>query len=162
MDANAIGRLLADRFGKHWYIITPAYAYGWSLQESFTKVAERRGGKVLGADRLPLGTGDYSAVLLIAARAKPDVLLVFQAGDDAVAILKQIGQFGLDKQMAIAGGLQEWENIVALQLDRVNAFYGKSHILHSVSLQASQVPFLPSKSTSPNPASSIGPRLEPW
>ena len=114
MEARAIGPLLAERFGKNWYIITPDYAYGWSLQEAFTRVVERLGGKVLGADRVPLGTSDYSAVLLKAARAKPDVLLTFQAGDDAVAILKQIIQFGLDKQMAIAGGLQEWENIAAL------------------------------------------------
>nr|WP_267461192.1 ABC transporter substrate-binding protein [Thermus thermophilus] len=114
MEANAIGRILAERFGKNWYIITPDYAYGWSLQESFTRVVERLGGRVLGADRVPLGTSDYSAVLVKAAQAKPDVLLTFQAGDDAVAILKQIVQFGLDKQMAIAGGLQEWENIAAL------------------------------------------------
>mgnify|MGYP001770973122 CR=1 FL=1 len=114
MEANAIGKFLAERFGKAWYIITPDYAYGWSLQEAFTRVVERLGGRVLGADRVPLGTSDYSAVLLKAQRAKPDVLLTFQAGDDAVAILKQIVQFGLEKQMAVAGGLQEWENIAAL------------------------------------------------
>ena len=114
MEANAIGKFLVDRFGKAWYIITPDYAYGWSLQESFTAVCQALGGRVLGADRVPLGTSDYSAQLLKASRAKPDVLLVFQAGDDAVAILKQIAQFGLHRQMAIAGGLQEWENIMAL------------------------------------------------
>ncbi len=114
MEANAIGRFLADEFGKAWYIITPDYAYGWSLQEAFTAVCESVGGRVLGADRVPLGTSDYSAQLLKASRARPDVLLVFQAGDDAVAILKQIVQFGLHRQMAVAGGLQEWENIMAL------------------------------------------------
>ncbi|MBE3597489.1 MAG: ABC transporter substrate-binding protein [Limnochordaceae bacterium] len=114
MEANAIGKVLADRFGKAWYIITPDYAYGWSLQESFSRVNRALGGRILGADRVPLGTSDYSAQLLKAARAKPDVLVTFQAGDDAVAILKQIAQFGLHTQMAVAGGLQEWENIMAL------------------------------------------------
>ncbi|HZJ08331.1 MAG TPA: ABC transporter substrate-binding protein [Trueperaceae bacterium] len=114
MEANAIGQVLADKFGKNWYITTPDYAYGWSLQEAFTRVNAELGGTIVGADRLPLGTNDYSAVLLKVAQAKPDVFLVFQAGEDAIAILTQITQFGLDKEMAVAGGLQEWENIVAL------------------------------------------------
>lgn len=114
MEANAIGKVLAEKFGTKWYITTPDYAYGWSLQEAFTRVNAELGGRIVGADRLPLGTSDYSAVLLKVAAEKPDVFLVFQAGEDAIAILTQITQFGLDKQMAIAGGLQEWENIVAL------------------------------------------------
>ncbi len=114
MEANAIGQVLAEKFGLNWYITTPDYAYGWSLQEAFTRVNENLGGTIVGADRIPLGTSDYSAVLLKVAQAQPDVFLVFQAGEDAIAILTQISQFGLDKQMAVAGGLQEWENIVAL------------------------------------------------
>lgn len=114
MEARAIGSVLADNFGTNWYITTPDYAYGWSLQEAFTAVNAELGGEIVGADRLPLGTSDYSAVLLKVAAAEPDVLLVFQAGEDAIAILTQISQFGMDEQMAIAGGLQESENILAL------------------------------------------------
>ncbi len=117
MEAKAIGKFLAEKFGKKWYIMTPDYAYGWSLQEGFEKVSKELGGKIVGADRLPLGTTDYSAALVKVGQTKPDVLLVLQAGQDAVNALKQITQFGLNKQMAVAGGLMEWEVINALPLE---------------------------------------------
>jgi branched-chain amino acid transport system substrate-binding protein len=117
MEARAIGKFIADKFGKRWYIMTPDYAYGWSLQEGFETVSKELGGKIVGADRIPLGTTDYSAALVKVGQAKPDVLLVLQAGQDAVNALKQTVQFGLNKQMAVAGGLMEWEVINALPLD---------------------------------------------
>lgn len=114
MEANAIGRFLAEKFGTRWYIMTPDYAYGWTLQEAFERINKEVGGTILQADRLPLGTTDFSSTLVKVGEAKPDVLLVLQAGQDAVNALKQIVQFGLDKEMTIAGGLQEWENVAAL------------------------------------------------
>jgi len=114
MQARSIGKFLADKFGKRWYIMTPDYAYGWSLQAGFEKVNKDLGGTIVGADRIPLGATDFSATLVKAGAAKPDVLLVLQAGHDAVNAIKQIVQFGLNKKMAIAGGLNEWEGVHAL------------------------------------------------
>jgi branched-chain amino acid transport system substrate-binding protein len=114
MQARSIGKFLADKFGKRWYIMTPDYAYGWSLQAGFEDVNKQLGGTIVGADRIPLGATDFSATLVKVGAAKPDVLLVLQAGHDAVNAMKQIVQFGLNKQMAIAGGLNEWEGVHAL------------------------------------------------
>ncbi|MFI4986571.1 MAG: ABC transporter substrate-binding protein [Alphaproteobacteria bacterium] len=114
MDANANSGFLMDKFGKRWYFLVPDYAYGHTLQAAFEKNLKAAGGTVLGADLVPIGTADYSAYLIKAQQAKPDVLISVMGGADAVNSLKQIVQFGLHKQFAVGGGLQELENLLAL------------------------------------------------
>ena len=117
MDANANAKFLMQKFGKRWYFLTPDYAYGHTLQAAFEKNLKEAGGTVLGADLTPIGTPDFSAYLIKAQQAKPDVLIDLMGGGDAVNSLKQIVQFGLNKQFAIGGGLQELENLIALPND---------------------------------------------
>ena len=57
---------------------------------------------------------EFSAYLIKAAAAKPDVLMALVDGADMVACMKQIVQFGLDKKFAIAGGQQSYENFVEM------------------------------------------------
>jgi branched-chain amino acid transport system substrate-binding protein len=114
MQANAIAEIVAGKFGKNWYFLTPDYAFGHTLQAAFEAQLARLGGKKVGGDLAPLGTSDYSPYLMKARAAKPEVLLVLLAGSDLVNGLKRIGQLGLDKQMAIAGGLMELELLGAV------------------------------------------------
>ncbi len=107
-------RTLFDKFGGNWYFITPDYVFGHLEEKAYTKMLEGFGGKVVGKDLVPLGATDFSANLIKARQANPDVLITLSAGDDLVNCLKQAVQFGLDKRMAIAGGLQELEVVAAL------------------------------------------------
>jgi branched-chain amino acid transport system substrate-binding protein len=75
---------------------------------------QRLGGQKVGGDLSPTGTSDFSAYLIKARAANPDVLIVLVAGQDAVNCLKQAVQFGLDKQLHIAGAQQELENLESL------------------------------------------------
>ncbi|MEJ2715873.1 MAG: ABC transporter substrate-binding protein [Deltaproteobacteria bacterium] len=114
MLAAGDAKTIADKFGKRWYFLTPDYAFGHTEHEGYSKLLKRMGGTELGNALAPLGTTDFSSYLIRVEQAKPDVLIVLQAGNDLVNALKQAVQFGLNKKMAIGGGLQELEVLAAL------------------------------------------------
>jgi branched-chain amino acid transport system substrate-binding protein len=113
MQGNAAAPSLV-KLGKKIYIIAQDYAFGHALADGLTKAAGKAGGTIVGTDFFPLGTTDYSAVLIKARAANPDVLVDLAAGDDGINSLKQAVQFGLDKQLHIAGMQQELEVVEGL------------------------------------------------
>jgi branched-chain amino acid transport system substrate-binding protein len=114
MEANSVSDLLFEKYGKKWHFITPDYAFGHTLQESCAANLKKLGGTVTGNELTPLGTSDFSAYLIKARAANPDVLLVLVQGNDMVNCLKQIAQFGIDKQIHVAGTQQELESLAAM------------------------------------------------
>ncbi len=114
MDANATSALLARKYGKKWYFITPDYAYGHTLQAGLEANLTQLGGTRIGAALTPLGTTDFSAYLIKARAARPDMLILLLGGQDAVNCLKQIVQFGINRDIAVGGALQELENLEGL------------------------------------------------
>jgi branched-chain amino acid transport system substrate-binding protein len=113
MDANAIASTIISKLGKKWYFLTPDYAYGHSVQASFEKILKAQGGTASGS-LIPIGTADYSAYLIKAKSFAPEVVINVMGGGDQVNSLKQFVQFGLDKQMAVAGTLCELESLRAM------------------------------------------------
>src|SRR6201985_1030191 len=113
MDCNAIASTLIEKLGKKWYFLTPDYAYGHSVQSGFEKLLKAAGGTSAGS-LVAIGPPDYSAYLIQAKAFNPQVLINIMGGGDQVSSLKQFVQFGLDKQMAVAGTLFEMESIRAV------------------------------------------------
>ncbi|MFI5014854.1 MAG: ABC transporter substrate-binding protein [Hyphomicrobiales bacterium] len=114
MEANSISDLLFTQYGKKWHFITPDYAFGHTLQEAALADLKKLGGTMTGNELTPLGTTDFSAYLIKARAANPDVVLILPQGSDMVNCLKQIVQFGLNKQMHVAGLQQELESLEAM------------------------------------------------
>ena len=114
MEANAVASLLFNKYGKKWHFITPDYAFGHTLQKAAAVDLQKLGGTITGNELTPLGTTDFSAYLIKARAANPDVLLVLPQGSDMVNCLKQIAQFGMEKQMHVAGLQQELESLEAM------------------------------------------------
>ncbi|WP_296224326.1 ABC transporter substrate-binding protein [Ralstonia sp. UBA689] len=114
MEANAVASLLFTKYGKKWHFITPDYAFGHTLQKAAAADLQKLGGTMTGNELTPLGTTDFSSFLIKARAANPDVLLVLPQGSDMVNCLKQIAQFGIGKQMHIAGLQQELESLEAM------------------------------------------------
>src|SRR5947199_6925227 len=109
MEANSVADVLFKKYGKKWHFITPDYAFGHTLYQACTDDLKKLGGTVTGNELTPLGTTDFSAYLIKARAAKPDVLLVLPQGSDMVNRLKQIAQFGVGQQGQVAGMEQELE-----------------------------------------------------
>src|SRR6266853_1583627 len=79
-----------------------------------TDYLKKLGGTVTGNELTPLGTTDFSAYLIKARAANPDVLILLVQGSDMINCLKQVVQFGLNKQIHVAGTQQELESLAAL------------------------------------------------
>ena len=63
---------------------------------------------------MPLGSTDFSSVLIRVLQAKRDVFIVLLGGDDFVNLMKQAVQFGMTKNMVFGYGLVELEPVAAL------------------------------------------------
>lgn len=114
MLAAGLAGTLYKKFGGKWYFITPDYAFGHTLQESYAKLLKGMGGTVLGNSLAPLGTTDFTSYLIKAEQSNPDVLINLTDGQDLVNSTKQAAQFGLMKKFPIGGGLSELEVLAAL------------------------------------------------
>jgi branched-chain amino acid transport system substrate-binding protein len=113
--ASSTGRNIARQpDGKTWYGIVPDYAFGKAMLTDFTAALKPEGASFIHSDLIPLGNTDFSSYLLAAKNAKPQVLGVLNAGADTVNTMKQVKQFGLDKQMKIAVGLLFLSDVDAL------------------------------------------------
>ncbi len=114
METNSVSDLLFEKYGKRWHFVTPDYAFGHTLQQGLERNLKRLGGTETGNELTPLGTTDYSAYLIKARAAKPDIILLLVQGNDMINCLKQISQFGIDKQIKVAGAQQELESLEGL------------------------------------------------
>src|SRR5271154_7156445 len=116
MDAAAITGDLVKRFCKKFFFITPDYAYGHTLQDSFIKNLKALGGEYQG-DMLPIAATEFSATLIKAKAYKPNVLLNNMGGLAQINCMKQFTQFGMQKEMALGGALFELESIRSVPKD---------------------------------------------
>lgn len=114
MQGAAMAKPLVEKMGKKFYYIAQDYAFGRALQAGLEKAAAKLGAVNVGTEFFPLGTTDYSAILIKARAANPDVIIDLAAGDDGINSIKQAVQFGLDKQVKIAGMQQELEVVEGL------------------------------------------------
>jgi branched-chain amino acid transport system substrate-binding protein len=100
--ARGTAAALTEQGKKSWFFLTADYAFGHDLEKDATSVVEERGGKILGSARHPLGTADFSALLLRARASQAQVLALASAGADTVNAIKQAGQFGIMRTQTVA------------------------------------------------------------
>lgn len=88
--------------GKKWYVLTAAYAFGQDIKKSFTDYITQNGGQVVGADETPVGTSDFSSIILKIRAAKPDVVIGGVAASDLTTFLKQWNELGMRGKIPFA------------------------------------------------------------
>jgi ABC-type branched-subunit amino acid transport system substrate-binding protein len=86
---------------KKIFFLGRADSWGWDIRDGVYAAAKEHGAQIAGYDEVSLGTSDYTTVLQKVRAAKPDVFISAQFGGDAVALLKQVHQMGLNKEMTI-------------------------------------------------------------
>lgn len=86
---------------KRIFFLARSDSWGWDMRDGVNEAAKALGGEVVGYDEVALGTTDYTTVLQKVRAAKPDVFIAAQFAADAVALLKQVHQMGLNKEMTI-------------------------------------------------------------
>jgi branched-chain amino acid transport system substrate-binding protein len=86
---------------KRIFFLARADSWGWDMRDGATAAAKEYGAEIVGYDEVSLGTSDFTTVLQKVRTAKPDVFISAQFAADAVALLKQVHQMGLGKEMTI-------------------------------------------------------------
>ena len=101
--AKVTGKAMVEKGNKSWFFLTADYAFGTQLEKDATKVVLDNGGKVAGSVRHPLNASDFSSFLLQAQSSKAQVLALANAGGDTINTVKAANEFGITKNMKIAG-----------------------------------------------------------
>ena len=98
MDGLAAVKTLGK---KRIFFLARSDSFGWDIRDGLYAAAKENGAEIVGYDEVSLGHSDFTAILQKVRAAKPDVFVFAQFGADAVALLKQIHQMGLGKEMTI-------------------------------------------------------------
>jgi branched-chain amino acid transport system substrate-binding protein len=126
---HSLARAVVQRGGKTWFFITADYAFGHDLEKQASEQVLKDGGKVLGAARAPIGTADFSSLLLRAQSTGAQVLGLANAGADETNTIKQAAEFGLTTQQTLVGLVFDLNNVPPLGFEAaqglltVNAWY---------------------------------------
>jgi branched-chain amino acid transport system substrate-binding protein len=86
---------------KKIFFLARSDSFGWDIRDGVYAAAKEGGAEIVGYDEVSLGTSDFTTVLQKVRAAKPDVFIAAQFAADAVALLKQVQQMGLNKEMTI-------------------------------------------------------------
>jgi branched-chain amino acid transport system substrate-binding protein len=97
--ARSTGEAVLKAGGDTWFFVTQDFASGHDMEKQTTAVVNANGGKVLGAVRHPLNTGDFSSFLLQAQASKAKIIALLNGGTDFINAVKQAEEFGI-----VAGG----------------------------------------------------------
>jgi branched-chain amino acid transport system substrate-binding protein len=104
-DAYSIGygsaAYVINKLGyKNIFFFAPAYAFGWDQYAGAKDAVARYGGK-MDYIEAPVGTADFSSYILKIAEKKPDIVMMAHWGVDAINVLKQANELGLNKKAKI-------------------------------------------------------------
>lgn len=116
--SNVPSRALVQQGGATWFYVTADYAFGHDLERQSTDAVTRAGGRVVGSVRHPLGTTDFSSVLLQAQASRASVVALANSQADFINSMKQASEFGLMRRGLRVVGLAVYiSDIVSLGLE---------------------------------------------
>ncbi|UCF72544.1 MAG: ABC transporter substrate-binding protein [Deltaproteobacteria bacterium] len=110
MALRALGPYILETVGNRWYFLTHDYSWGWSGTRWARNVLKAHNGVDVGESKVPLGTRDFSAFLIKARATKPDALVITVGGVDRAALMEQIYEFGIHKDMTVVHTLYDYED----------------------------------------------------
>lgn len=117
---------------KRIFFLARADSWGWDIRDGVYAAAKEQGAEIVGYDEVSLGTGDFTTILQKVRAAKPDVFISAQFAADAVALLKQVQQMGLNKEMTIFNAFIT--NVVAKGLppEALDGVYAMHYFYHDL------------------------------
>jgi branched-chain amino acid transport system substrate-binding protein len=87
-------------FGKKWMLLTNDYVWGHNTSKATREIGTRFGAQIVDEILVPVGTRDFSPILLKVQQAKPDVVAAAVGGDDFKVMRQEVVKLGLDQKPA--------------------------------------------------------------
>ena len=122
--ARAAAKNAVDTFGKSWFFLYNDYVWGQNTNAATKKVATGFGAKVAQEVAVPVGTRDFSSILLKIQQTKPDVVAAAVGGDDFKVMRQQVRDMGMDKKPAWLNNQQDWPDVYGLGADAAFGVFG--------------------------------------
>lgn len=114
----------ARTFGKDWLLLTNDYGWGHDTSAATRKLAEAQGVDIMDEVLVPVGTRDFSSILLSVQQARPQVVAAAVGGDDQKALRQQVAQLGMGSQPAWINNQQDWPDVYGLPADNLFGVFG--------------------------------------
>lgn len=112
-------------YGKKWYSIVPAYAFGTDMYAAMKELLLKAGGSDIGYDAVPVGTTDYSSYILKIRQAKPDAVMIVLVGTDLSNFMKQYIELGMAGRIPLVHPVHSDPDIWPLGKNVAAGVYGK-------------------------------------
>ena len=103
ITSGALAKYMVENLGKKIYLLTVDYAWGRGTSKAYHNALKKVGANIVGETFFPLGTKDFASYFGKIKAAKPDILFITAAGNDAISVITQAQQYGLKKSMKICG-----------------------------------------------------------
>jgi len=122
--SRAAARNAINAFGKSWLLVYNDYVWGQNTNAATKKVATGYGASVVDEIAVPVGTRDWSSILLKIQQAKPDVVAAAVGGDDFKVMRQQVRDMKLDGKPAWINNQQDWPDVYGLGVDAAFGVFG--------------------------------------
>jgi branched-chain amino acid transport system substrate-binding protein len=98
--ANAATANAIKTFGKKWLLLTNDYVWGHNTSKATREIGTKFGAEMIDEILVPVGTRDFSPILLKIQQAKPDIVAAAVGGDDFKVMRQQVVDMKLDRKPA--------------------------------------------------------------
>lgn len=122
--ANANAANVVKTFGKKWLLLTNDYVWGHNTSKATRETASKFGAQMMDEILVPVGTRDFSPILLKVQQAKPDVVAAAVGGDDLKVMQKQVVDMKLSRQPAWLQNQLDWPDVYGLGVESVFGVFG--------------------------------------
>lgn len=122
--ANAAAANAVKTFGKKWLLLTNDYVWGHNTSKATRTTAVQYGADIVDEILVPVGTRDFSPILLKVQQARPDVVAAAVGGDDFKVMRQQTVDMKLDRKPAWLNNQQDWPDVYGLGIDSVFGVFG--------------------------------------
>jgi branched-chain amino acid transport system substrate-binding protein len=106
-------------FGKKWLLLTNDYVWGHNTSKAVRANATKFGAQVVDEILVPVGTRDFSPILLKVQQAGPDVVAAAVGGDDLKVMQKQVVDMKLHRKPAWLQNQLDWPDVYGLGAENV-------------------------------------------
>ncbi len=132
--AKAMVTVLVEKFGRKtsYAFLYADYTWGRTVQQSFEKIIQKNGGRIVLNLPTKLGEKSFISALLKVKKSQPDVLIMIQGGDDMVNSLKQATLLKLRDKIAVVVPLMELQTAQLLGPEIVEGVITSTWWYHSL------------------------------